>query len=631
MPTNAPATARPSGSSGTNRTPPADRPAATPFSAQFMAPLMGPEAAAALVAQLNAMHTTPGQTTAGTPSCRGTRHSPGHSHRPSPAQGPGREQAAPRAQPVPRAAAPRAVAAEPPARLPPTLLAGAPGKALAGLSHLLAETLGDQLTLAARRVQAPVAYIEGEERHTWAEVERAADHLACGLLALGLKRGDRLGVLAHNQIEWLLLFHAATRIGVAVVALTPGEDDASLAHLLSDSAAQVVFTLPRMGGQDMLALLGRLQPQLPQLRHVVSLAGEGLNSYASLAATPVDVVRLAQARRQVQASDLAVVLYGPVDDADNPQGAAARPRGAGLSHRGLLATAANHAVHLRISDADLLHLSLPLHQVGGLGFAVLPMLLGGGSLVLAPDSRPERLLALMARHRPTLVTAAPSLLEHLLALDSPGRVDWQAVRLVCAGGAPVPAELPQRLADRMPRAELMTVYGLTETSGAVAITRWQAQHTGQCRTVGTCLPGWQVRVVNASGQPLPQGQVGELWLSGPGVLPAYVGASVGQGLSADGWLMTGDLGAVDTQGTVTLHGRLKQRPVAARSSALPAARTVAAASAAGSAGTAPAAGPTGPVRAPVLAAVPGQGALHASAGTAPARRKKPAPQALRAA
>lgn len=471
----------------------------------------------------------------------------------------------------------RLVTAEHPTRQPATLLAGGPGHSVPGLTHPLAETLGDQLTLAARRVQAPLAYIQGEERLTWSEVERATDHLACGLLALGLKRGDRLGVLAPNQIAWMLLFHAATRIGVAVVALSLGEDDASLAHLLSDSGTQVVFTAPHWSGHDLLALLGRLQPQLPQLRHVISLAGDGLNSFASLAATPIDVVRLAQARRQVQPGDLAAVLYGPVPDGPrDAQGAQPRPRGAGLSHRSLLAAAAGHAVHLRISDGDLLHLALPLHQVGGLGCATLPLMLGGGSLVLVPDGRAERLLALMARHRPTLVAARPDTLEQLLAQDSPGRVDWQQVRLVCAGGAAVSADLHHRLAERMPRAEVMSVYGLTEASGAVAITRWQAPPQERRHTVGACLPGWQVRVVDAAGRALPAGQPGELWLQGPGLVPGYVGAAAGQGFSADGWFMTGDLGVVDAQGAITLHGRLSAAPVAEahrrRKSAAPALR-----------------------------------------------------------
>jgi len=439
----------------------------------------------------------------------------------------------------------------PPLPTPPAPLTPAPAipmvRTLAG--HALAGTIGEQLALAARRAPSPVAYVCGEDRHTWAEVDATADHLACGLLALGLKRGDRIGVLALNQIEWLWLFYAAARIGVAVVGLSTRYRDGDLLHMLTDSGAKVVFTLGSHEDFDFIAMLGRLQPQLPALRHVITIDGSGLNSLPSLVATPIDPVRLAQARRPVLADDLAMVIY--------TSGTTGRPKGAGLTHRSLLASAAAQAGHLKLADSDLLHLATPLNHVGGITCGVLAHLVGGGSIVLVPEFKADKVLALMARHRPTIVAGVPTMLTLLLMHQAMARVDFSRVRVVFSGGSNVDAALLERLAERMPNAMLMNIYGLSETSGGVVMTPWNASRQAQLNTIGTPFDGVQMRVVDADGQDLPPGQVGELWFKGPGVVPGYIGAAAGQGFAAGGWLMTGDLGLVDRHGVITLKGRKK--------------------------------------------------------------------------
>lgn len=470
--------------------------------------------------------------------------------RSSPAAKPKARTASKLAASLPSAAAPALAAS---AALRPAAVPAAPLARAATLplnpGYAVAATLGEQLALAAGRRNAAVAYIEGEERHTWPEVDQASDRLACGLLGLGLKRGDRIGVLALNQIEWLMLFYAAARIGVAVVALSPRYRDSDLAHMLADSEAKVVFSLRQHDGFDLVAMLGRLQPQLPKLRHVIQIGGEGLTSFASVAGTPVDITRLAQARRQVTSDDLAMVIY--------TSGSTGRPKGAALSHRNLLASAAAQAAHLKITDADLLHMANPLEHVGGITCGALAHLVGGGSLVIVAEFKAERVLSLMARHRPTLVAGVPSMLTLMLLHASVGRVDFSQVRVVFSGGAPVDGTLLERLAERMPQAQLMQLYGLSETAGGVVMSPWHASRAELIGSIGQPFHGVSLRVVDSMGQVLPAGEVGELCLQGPSVAAGYIGAGAGQGLGSDGWLMTGDLGLVDARGLVTLKGRKK--------------------------------------------------------------------------
>jgi fatty-acyl-CoA synthase len=410
-------------------------------------------------------------------------------------------------------------------------------------------TIGDLLTQIARQRGNATAYIDGGSHYSWPAMDTASDQLACGLLGLKLKRGDRIGIIGLNQIEWLLLFHAAAKIGVAVVGLSVRYRDSELATMLADSETRAVFTLSGHEGFDFISMLDRLGPQLPALRHVIAIDGIGLNSLDALAATPLDAGRLSVARRQVVAADVAMVIY--------TSGTTGRPKGAGLSHHSLLASAAAQAAHTRVCADDVIHMANPLNHVGGITCAALTHLVGGGTVVMVAEFKADRMIKLMREVPPTIVAGVPTVLTLLLLHAQIDTVDFSRVRLVFSGGSNVDAVLLERLAQRMPQATLMNLYGLTETSGAIVMTPWARSPADLMGTIGLPFAGASLRIAGDNGEALPPGQVGELWFKGVGVVPGYIGAAAGAGFSSDGWLQTGDLGQADARGVITLKGRKK--------------------------------------------------------------------------
>ena len=439
-----------------------------------------------------------------------------------------------------------------------TMWARAAGRSNPGMRHTPATspsalsepvTIGDHLTLAGRQRGDAVAVVDNGMHVRWAALDAASDQLACGLLGLKLQRGDRIGIIGLNQVEWLVLFYAAAKIGVAAVGLSVRYRDTELEAMLGDSQTKVVFTLQQHDGFDFIAMLQRLGPRLPALRHVIAIDGSGLNSLSALAATPLEAGRLSAVRRRVQADDVAMVIY--------TSGTTGRPKGAGLTHRSLLAAATAQARHTRVTAQDVLHLANPLNHVGGITCGVLTHLVGGGTVVLVPEFKADRMIALMQQHRPTLLAGVPTVLTLLLMHARIDAVDLSAVRLVFSGGSNVDAALLQRLGERVPQATLMNLYGLTETSGAIVMTPWERSNADLMGTIGLPLDGARLKVAGAQGEAVPPGTVGELWFKGAGVVPGYIGAAAGQGFSADGWLQTGDLGMVDARGVITLKGRAK--------------------------------------------------------------------------
>ena len=421
-------------------------------------------------------------------------------------------------------------------------------------------TLGALLAHTAQQRDGATAYITGEQRWTWGQVQRSSSQLASGLLGLGLQRGDRIAIIGLNQIEWLLLFYAAAQVGVAVVGLSVRYRDNELLTMLADSNARVVFTLVEHDGFDFSSLLARLRPQLPALRQVITIGGSGPGSLdglmgggtadtAQLAGDPLKSAQLVNAQLAVQPSDVAMVIY--------TSGTTGKPKGAGLTHASLLASARGQAAHTRVTPDDLFHMGNPLNHVGGITCSALAMLVGGGTVVLVAEFKADLMLRLMQQHPPTVVAGVPTMLTLLLMNARVDSVDFSRVRLVFSGGSNVDPVLLERLAKRMPNAKLMNIYGLTETSGGVVMTAWDCTDADTLHSIGTPFADVQLRIAGDGGQPLPAGQVGELWFKGAAVVPGYIGAAAGAGFSEDGWLQTGDLGSVDGRGVITLKGRKK--------------------------------------------------------------------------
>ena len=417
---------------------------------------------------------------------------------------------------------------------------------------LPAPTIGETLALAAVRRPDATAFIDGDRAVTFAEIDAAADRLACGLLGLGFAKGDRIGIIAPNRIEWLQAFFAAQRIGLAVVGLSVRYRDTEIAYMLADSGARGVVAVAQADGFDVLAMLERLAPELPQLRHVIPLepvAGRPVD-LSVLTATPVAAGTLSAARAAVAPDDLAMVIY--------TSGTTGRPKGAGLTHRSMLASARAQAEHIRADEDDLLQLPLPLNHVGGITCGVLTHLLGGGTCELVPVFKADIVLRMIARHPPTILTGVPTMLTLLLSHPDCAGVDLGSVRLITTGGSNVDSTLLSQLQARMPHATIMNLYGLSESSGALVMTPEGCSRDHLMTSIGQPFPGAELRVVKTSGELAGPGEVGELCFRGIGVVPGYIGAAArNDAFSADGWLRTGDLGEVDAQGFIRLKGRAK--------------------------------------------------------------------------
>lgn len=343
------------------------------------------------------------------------------------------------------------------------------------------------------------------------------------LRSLGIGPGDVVALKLINRTEFVLLLFAAWRLGAAVTPVNPSLTDGEVARQVDDSGARLLVVedgdATTTGGVTVLAV-GDL--------HNVD--------------TDQDTVP------QVDPAALALLIY--------TSGTTGVPKGVMLDHANLDAMAAMGCEALEVGPADRCLLILPLFHVNGIVVSVLMPLLAGASVVIAERFNPNSFFETIERERPTYFSAVPTIYSMLAALPDEVEPDTSSVRFAVCGAAPASAELLTRFENRY-GFPLVEGYGLSE--GTCASTINPVSGPRKPGTVGRPFPRQELRIVDASGTEVPQGEDGEVIVRGPNVMRGYLGRPDDTAaVLIDGWLHTGDIGHLDGDGYLTLVGRSKE-------------------------------------------------------------------------
>lgn len=401
----------------------------------------------------------------------------------------------------------------------------------------------------------------GDERLSYAEVERRSAILARGMLASGIGKGSRVGLLAPNSPDWVIAWLAAARIGAVTAMGNTYAKAAGLGRMLVDSDAAVLLCTPTYLGNDYLARLEEAVPGLavatttplyltgaPYLRRVCTFGtadrvwSEPVDVLVETAAAVSDEL-LAAVEAQVAPSDPMVIVYS--------SGSTAAPKGAVHSQRAVITHPHNLAQFRDLAGDDVLYTPMPLFWVGGLSWTLVAAMHAGATLVFEDHFEPGATLDLIERERVTQVLGWPHMAKALMEHPSFPQRDLSSVR----GGNLAMLKPAGNGFDDAPKANSL---GMTETLGPHTIeAKADSLPPGKEGSFGRAVPGVEHRIVDPiTGEDCPVGTEGELWLRGYSLMLGVNKADRSDTFTPDGWYRTGDGGHFDSDGHFYYKGRL---------------------------------------------------------------------------
>jgi fatty-acyl-CoA synthase len=405
--------------------------------------------------------------------------------------------------------------------------------------------LGDLLDAnAAVRPDAEALVAEGA-RLSHVELRAQARGVARSLLALGIGRGDFVGLLMGNDADWVASFYGAALIGAVTVPINTRFKPPEIAFALARARCKAVLLAGRFLGIDFAAAVAEVRDGLPDLRHVV-VAGEP--SWDAFRARQAREAALDAAMAAVTAEDILLVQY--------TSGTTAHPKGVLLTHHNMLRNATACAAKLGVRPEDRYLNCRPFFHVAGSTLSLLVCLATGATLVTPPTFEAGAALDLLARESCTLTSGNDAIFQ--LMLSHPA---FDRARLHLRGGwAAAGPETMRRIVEEMGVPDLCWAYGLSEASPNVALSDHREPVAD--RIAGGAVPhaGLEVRIADpASNAPLPPGAPGEIQLRGWSVMRGYLDdpETTARTFTPDGFLRTGDLGTVDAAGRLRMVGRIK--------------------------------------------------------------------------
>jgi fatty-acyl-CoA synthase len=437
---------------------------------------------------------------------------------------------------------------------------------------LIGETIGMHFDRIAARFPERDALVARHQdiRWTWRGLQAEVDRFAAGLVALGLKPGERIGIWSPNNAEWAVTQFATAKAGLILVNINPAYRLAELEYALNKSGCTALVTAARFKTSDYVGMLRTLAPELetaapgnlraaklPDLRLVITI---GVESHAGMIPF-ADVAGLGGDAERRRLGFLADTLQ--FDDAINIQftsGTTGFPKGATLTHHNILNNGFFLGEGMRFTDRDKVCIPVPLYHCFGMVIGNLGCLTHGAAMVYPGEGfDPLATLQTIAEERCTAVYGVPTMFIAELDHSEFASFDLTSLRTGMMAGSPCPIEVMRRCVDEMHLGEITIGYGMTETSPASFQTGIEDPLEKRVSTVGRIHPHVEAKVIDAEGKIVPRGTPGELLTRGYLVMLGYWDdpERTAESIDEAGWMKTGDLATIDDDGYCNIVGRIK--------------------------------------------------------------------------
>jgi len=412
--------------------------------------------------------------------------------------------------------------------------------------------------------------ISGKVRYTYKDLKFMANKLAKGLLNIGIKKGDHIAIWASNVPEWVITLFATAKIGCPIVPMNTEYRENELQYVLKQSDAKALILIDGYKELDYVRTIYNLIPSLqktgkenlhsnefPNLKYVINV---GEKVYSGMYNFNEILMMGEQYDDDIVYEIQNSLKPDEVIDIQYTSGTTDFPKGAMLTHYGLLNNGDAIATRMKFTENDKLCITVPLFHCFGYTLSVMACLSKGATMVLVDHFNPVKVMEAIDKEKCTAFNGVPTMFITMLNHQDFDKFDFSTLRTGIMAGSVCPKKVMEAVVDKMNMREITSVYGLTEASPGITQTSVDDSLEDRVSTVGYVFPGVDIKIVDPKTlKEVPIGSEGEIMARGYNVMKGYykMKEETEKAIEKDGWLHTGDIGKLDDRGYLKITGRLK--------------------------------------------------------------------------
>lgn len=415
-----------------------------------------------------------------------------------------------------------------------------------------------------------IVYPDRDLRFTYSQFNERVDQLAKGLLFIGIKLGDKVGIWAKNVPDWTTLMFATAKIGAILVTINTNYKLAELDYLLKNADINTLFMVDGYRDSDYVQMMFELVPELktqargelnsekyPELKNVGFIGQQkhrGMYSISELIllGSHIDDLELESIKEAQNCHDVINMQY--------TSGTTGFPKGVMLSHHNILNNGYSAGQCMKYTEDDRLLVCVPMFHCFACVLAVCAIVSHGATMVFTEDFDPLLVLTSVQKEKCTALYGVPTMFIAELNHPMFDMFDLSSLRTGIMAGALCPIETMNQVMDKMHMKDIIIVYGLTETSPGMTATRTHNSAEVRATTVGFEFPNVEVRIINPeTGADCIPGEQGEICCRGYNVMKGYYNnaEATAKAIDSEGWLHSGDLAVKTEDGFYKITGRIK--------------------------------------------------------------------------
>ncbi|MBZ9842871.1 AMP-binding protein [Mesorhizobium sp. CA5] len=432
------------------------------------------------------------------------------------------------------------------------------------IPELFSDTVSRYATLDA------AVFVGQDKRFTWSELSDAVDALAAGFLALGLEKGDRVGIWSPNRWEWLVTQFATARIGLILVNINPAYRLTELEYALNKVSCKALVTAAQFKTSDYLGMIETLAPEiakvepgklkakkLPALEIVIRMGDDNSPGMFNFG----DVLAMAGRDEHDSLDRISEGLKpGEAINIQFTSGTTGAPKGATLTHSNIVNNGNFVTSAIKLTTEDRLCIPVPLYHCFGMSMGTMGCVSKGATMVFPGEGFDAgATLKAVAQERCTGLYGVPTMFVAMLDHADFSSFDLSSLRTGIMAGSPCPIEVMKKVVSLMHMSQVTIAYGMTETSPVSFQSSVDDPLEKRVSTVGRIHPHVEVKAIGADGATVAVGEPGELCTRGYSVMKGYWDDAerTREAIDADGWMHTGDLATIDAEGYCNIVGRVK--------------------------------------------------------------------------